>query len=1431
MTSTPGGVDHLREQKLNKIVEEVFSLPEEEQRAFLEEACSGDESLLQEASAYLMHEDDLGGFLEEPAAVAVGTGEIRIPTTVSWDAPTETPVTMAESKPRSRSDDPKGDHDVLLGTKIRQFRFLRVLGEGGMGKLYVGFDENLRREVAIKTIRGRQWRKSRKRALFLREARILSQLEHPNICRIYEYIEGETNDFLVLELIRGKTLAQVLREDLEEAQKLRIAEQIAEALMAAHSQSVIHCDLKPMNIMLTDGGQAKVLDFGIARTLGWRASRVEESGKKLAGMTSGVFDAMEGKVLGTPGYMSPEQTRGEEVTAPTDIYALSLVLQELFTGRPAYDKHLSLETLGSRMAVGQTAPLRGLVPELTTLLEHMRAFSPSDRPTASEVAGRLQWLTAVHSVGFSESGVISNPLQPLETGAAQEEGWLQAPAPGEKRGERRLVTVVSVELIASRGNPPDSQPVGESLEEFKELALEIAKRWEGHLERVAESRLVLCFGYPSSREGEARRAVLAALELSEGVAQMAEGMADGPALLIGLHTGLGVVSSVGGEERLRLGPTRALADTVCRKAAPGEVMLTDATHRLVDRSFRFREVPSPEFAENEQVKTIYQVLEARDGPADDVFEMVSRREELDLLLGRWRLAQQGEGQGVLLIGAAGIGKSRLVREFVGQVAAGGAQIWSFHGSPEARSSPLQPVFQPLRQALGLDSHGDGQSDLGQIETVLRGLELEPSEVLPYLAPILSLVLDERYQVPDLGPQRLKRKIQESLLSVFLGSAVESPRVLLVEDLHWLDPSTLELLGLLLEEVESTPLLMVLTTRPEFEIPWTRQAALFTQILLKPLTAEETRVLVEGIVGSHSVEQGVHRLIAERTDGVPLFIEELTRDLVESEKLVERQGKWSFVSSAERLDLPVTLRDSLSARLDRLGPARSIAQVAAVLGRTFTIGLLASVADAESNDLQRAVDQLVRSGLLLRKGIGARRQYLFKHVLIREAAYESLFAKERRRLHRRVAEALEGSLEVREQAPEQLAHHLTEAGDARRATEWWLLAGEKAISHSAHREGCIHLGHGLEEICKRAPGKERDRHELAFLIQLGAASSVLRGYAAPEVERTWNRAQDLCQNLTTSPQLFWVVWGVWSYHVVRAELTKAVDLAGWLLGMAEGLGSFELRLVANQTLGLVHYFLGDMETARTYLDTAIELDDPQRDHAISSASGQDAGVVVLATRALVHWHLDEAEAGERSIAAAIALAERLEHTYSIAFANVYAARFYQSCGNLEMVGEHAHTVVDLSLERGYFWLSQGHFFLGCRAAEMARRQRTEEGEGAEPCALLEEASNALRVGEESYQAAGARLSLTYMLAQVVEYHLLANEVGEGNARLNEAFEILSEGGERFWEADLLRLRGELLLLGNRREEARQVFLGALDLAQQRGHRAFELRIEKALARLR
>ena len=1378
------------EQRLNQILIEAFELDTEERISYLQKACAGNEALLEEAMAYLGHEEELGDFLEQPAAAVLQGSTLDFLPTVHNPDTASTEAEGFEVRIEPDEDEDGSDSGAFVGLKIRQFRLVRPLGSGGMGKLYVGFDENLRREVAIKTLRRRYLRRSRTRAMFLREARILSRLEHPNICRIYDYIEGEKADFFVLELIRGQHLAECEPMGLAVGHRLRIAEQIAQALAAAHAEGVIHCDLKPTNVMITERGDAKVLDFGIARTLS-RSARPNTSqlGHDPSGLT---WQGTEGMVIGTPGYMSPEQARGEPIEAPTDIFALSLVLQELFTGDPAYPRNLTMEVLGDRMTAGRAEIPRGLKRELLELLLEMRSSDPTARPTAAEVAARLQWMTAVEA---SDYVPVRKP--PRREVVPKSKGSTQG------HRERRQITVVNAFRQGERSD-----------EELMVLGRKVAARWNGYMETAKGGRLVLIFGYPVAQEGETVQAVNAARELGHK-----------SGLQVGVHTGLGLVTRDVGGERMRLGPTLVLADAVRRSAEPGQVALSHSTHRLVERFFRLRSGEQTLQRAGGREETVFLLEGLRQEPRVDGTPLVARGQELEILRGRLRTARTGQGQAVLLVGPAGIGKSRLVRELLSKGRESGVGSWVLQASPETRSSPLRPVLDPLRRILSFPEAGDAERPTETLEKMLGKLGLDPEESLPFLAPVLGLSLEDRYATPDLGPRRLQRRILETLLEVLLAAAEVEPRILLVEDLHWLDPSTLELLGLMLEEVEAVPILLLLTSRTGQELTGAESARAFTRLPLDALDLDETEAFIAQLAGGE-VAPSLCQAIYRRTDGVPLFVEELTRDLLESGKLQERFGRLELAMPEEDLELPVTLRDSLVARLDRMGAVRRTAQVAAVLGRSFRLNQLEQVSDRDAETLGPELDNLLQAGILLRRGVGSRRLYQFKHVLIRDAAYETLYTAERRELHGRVAKVLLDDPEVRRRAPERLAHHLSASGDEAGSVEWWLRAGERAIAHSAHREGCDHLERGLAIVRSLPQNRERDRQELAFLTQLGAATSVLRGYSATEVEQTWDRAQDLCRSLTTSPQLFWVVWGSWSFHLVRGQLREALELGSWLVGMADSLMDSNLRLVAHGTLGLARYFLGDLEAAKKALEMAQGFDDPGRDHLIASASGQDAGVVVHATRAFVLWHLGDDDGAVAASREAVALAERVGSSYSLAFAHVYAARLQQSRRDLEALRHHSAEVMRLSGEKGYFWLVQGQFFLACGIGETARRSQR-EGKEAEAAELYREAIQSLAEAFAGYQGVGARVSSTYMLAQWTELYLWAGELGPAREKLAKAFEWMEQGDETYWRPELWRLEGLLRRAEGKGSEAQGALEQALELARSAGDRAFEARALTAL----
>ena len=1321
--------------------------------------------------------------------------------------------------------------DTVTPAKVGPYRVEERLGKGGMGEVYRGFDERLERPVALKHVvtdlRGSSVALERLR----REAKSIARFNHPAIVQIHDWVETDDGCWYVMELVEGRTLKQVIGgQPLPADQIITIAIAIVEGLAAAHDAGILHRDLKAENVMIGDHGVVKLLDFGLAKSL--------HKGQEDLTLTSA------GKIIGTVSAMSPEQASGDVLDERSDLFSFGILLYEAATGVSPFLRDTAMQTLASICNRTQTAAIErnaALPPELSELIDHLLEKEPSRRPeNAREVLARLQPMapggatttgTVPRTATPSTAGGVARGAPasvvtadrrsrsiesapttdlPSRTAATRQRSRTSSRTSSGVTTERRQITVLSAAVVAAGGGALDSEVLYELLPELEGLADEIAARWESYLEESLGHRLVMCFGYPTAREDETRRAVRAALELIERVEQLGRELSQPLSARVGLATGLVVAAKDGPEDRLILGRTLDLANGLQGAAESGSVMLGAMTHGLVERFFDCRKEQPIQLPGARETQAMFRVLAIRgDTTADHDLELVGRREELDLLLGRCRLAKAGEGQVVLLSGAAGIGKSRLVRELEASVEPAEVVTWKLYGSPDDRGSPLRPLLEALRRNLELDAGGVGPDAApARLEAFLKRFDLDLDEHVPVLATLLTLPLPMGYREPDLGPRRFQAKIQEVVLSLLLATAEDRLLLLIVEDLQWLDPSTLELLGVLIEDASTLPVLAVLTSRPEFESPW-RQARL-TRLALGRFEQSDTDRLIARVAGGREISPQVRAVIAAKTDGVPLFVEELTKSLLETE------------SSPDQPSLPATLRDSLSARLDRVGPARRIAQVAAVLGRDFTFPQLAAVADLEDAELRDLLDDLGRAELVLRKGYGARRIYFFKHALIQEAAYDSLLASERRRIHGRIGSALEGMPEISERQPERLARHLEQAGETARAVGWWLAAGDQAISSSAHREGMVHLERGLELIRGLPPGPERTPLELALLTKLGAAAGVLYGYSAPEVEGYWRQARDLCRGLDDDPRLFWVLWGLWSFNLVRSKIEVALSLGRRLLRIADAADDGYLRLVALGALGQTHYFRGELEPAIRLLERAATLDDPERDQAVASVTGQDVGVMILVNRGLLLWHLGDGAGAVRSSAAAVALAERIEHSYSLAFAHVFAARLHQSRRDVEAVAEHAAAVVELSEEKGFFWINQGKFFLGCQANEQAVQSQGQTTE------LLLDAQRLMAESLDAYRAAGARLSLTYMLAQLVETHLRAGALDDARAGLDQANEVMESGAERYWEPELLRFEGELSAARGEPKVAEKTLRRALALARKRRDRAFELRAALSLA---
>jgi tetratricopeptide (TPR) repeat protein len=1269
--------------------------------------------------------------------------------------------------------------------RVGSYRIEERLGAGGMGVVYRAWDEALRRPLAVKRLSpSRSDDNARRR--FRREARAAARLNHPAIVHIYDIVESEEGDWIVMELVEGETLScRLAAEELDLLQALRLGAEIADGLSEAHAHGVIHRDLKATNVMVTKAGRVKILDFGVAKL------PAEQEDTELS---------QTGVVIGTCYAMSPEQVMGLSLDARSDLFSLGSLLYEMLTGTSPFRSESTRESL-ARICSHRPPPVRRLrreVPrEISDLVDRLLAKDPRDRPArAVEVAEALADLADRVRSGAA----FASPLEDTEEATVVEmrgPGLPQEPtpeAPPEKSRravrERRQVTLVLCELTGVEvvdgmavSRPLDLEIVHEALPEVRAAAVKVAERFGGTVGDSMGQRLALYLGYPQAHERAAERAVRAALELVARVERLSIGADLRPALRAAVHTGTAIVLPEPGQ--LTLGNMLDVAGGILAQAAPGEVLASAATQRLLKEAFateKLSPVQIPGVGETTAVHRIVQASPTLD--SSETAPLIGREPEMELLLDLWRKAAEGAGQAVLIGGEAGMGKSHLVRALRERTKPE-AQYLFCYGSPYASSSPLQPVIDLFRRIL--DTRREA-SPLDRLAEIVRPYDLPLAESVALFALLLGLPLDDRYPAPQLSPDRLREKTLESIADLALAMAEQQPLIWVFEDLHWLDPSTLHLLDLLLDLAASAPLLLVLTVRPgTMDAVWGPRAHL-TQLSLAPMSEQEATELIDR-VASRSLSEAVRRQIVARTDGVPLFVEELTRTVLEAGP--DR-------SSGE---IPATLRDSLAARLDRLDSAKEIAQLASVLGRSFTFELLAAVSSLDEATLQKELKRLVQADLIYRRRLGAGMHYLFKHALIRDAAYDSLLRKERQETHRRVAEALEVRFpETAESQPEVVAQHYAEAGATEPAITWYQRAGQKALVRFANLEAIHQFEKGLALIEGMAPGPSRGRWELDLLALFGSALLVTRGFAAPEVKSTYTRAYELTLQLQDVPEPQ-VIWGLFTYHCSQGNYLQSLDLGEQILRSAQRNRDPLYLIAGHGAIGVSLFYHGETEAALQHLEYALTVEPLPAAMYLPLSIRMDFSMLAIGGISL--WLLGHPDQARERCLEAIRRGRDAFHPYSLTAVIYNAAFVYFFCRDPETVRRYGEELLAIIEEHGLYMTHECHILLGWAQAA----QGNQEGITLMREQITLNRARGFRVAESVH---------TCMLVQACRSHGLLDEA---DFALDEAF---TAPQERFLDAELHRLRGEVAMSRGDFVRAEQEFEAAIEQARARSQRSLELR---------
>jgi class 3 adenylate cyclase/predicted ATPase len=1028
--------------------------------------------------------------------------------------------------------------------------------------------------------------------------------------------------------------------------------------------------------------------------------------------------------------------------------------------------------------------------------------------------------------------------QPSQQARQQEDQHPQRVSPATPRSadaERRQLTVLFCDLVDSTAlsSQLDPEDLREVVRAYQAACAEVIQHFDGYIAQYLGDGLLVYFGYPQAHEDDAQRAVRTGLGILETMrdlnARLQQDKRIQLALRLGMHTGLVVVGEMGGKgryENLALGEVPNIAARIQSLAEPNTIMISPDTYRLIQGYFACQDLGAQTLRGVAEPATLYRVLSASGATSRlDVAQprgltpLVGRESEVTLLLERWEHVKAGHGQVVLLSGEAGIGKSRLVQRLKDHVADERHVRWECRSLPYFENTALFPLTDLFQRLLQFQAEDAPDEKVGKLEQMLRQYRLPVEESVQLFAPLLTLPVPEnRYPLLNLSPQRQRQKTLETIVAILQEHAERHPVLFIIEDLHWADPTTLELLNLVIEQIPTTSMLMLLTCRPTFRPSWSHRSYL-SEITVSRLSPTQVAQIVTCVTDGTTLPQEVLVQIVEKTDGVPLFVEELTKAILESGQLKARDGHYELVGSLRVLTIPATPQDSLMARLDRLVTAKVVAQYAAVIGRQFSYALLQAVSQLDESTLQRELERLVEAEIVYQRGLPPQAYYFFKHALIRDAAYESLLKSTRQQYHQRIAQVLEAQFpETVEAQPALLAHHYTEAGWTAQAIPYWQRAGQQASDRSAHLEAISHVTTGLELLKTLPETPSRLQQALTLHLALGAALLMTKGQEAPEVEHAYTQARTLCQQVGETPELAQALFGLWRFYVAQPQLHTARELGETLLRLAQRTHDPAFAVNAYYTLGTTWLWLGALPAARTYLEEGITCYTPDQRCALGFRIGQDPGVAYRVYTAMVLWLLGYPEQALTRVHEALALAHTLSHPYSLAFAQATAAWVAQWRRDVPAVHAQAEAAVALATTQGFpQWTAMGTILRG-----WAQAMQTQDEEGMAQ----------IRQGIAARRAARGTLNIPYyctVLADVCD-HL--GRPADGLQALAEAHTLVEHHEVCWWEAEVCRLQGVLLLRqpGTPLAEAEVWLRRALDVAHRQEAKSLELRAAMSLSRL-
>ena len=884
--------------------------------------------------------------------------------------------------------------------------------------------------------------------------------------------------------------------------------------------------------------------------------------------------------------------------------------------------------------------------------------------------------------------------------------------------ERRQVTVMFSDLVGSTALSArmDPEDLREVISAYQNRVAETVRRFDGFVAKYMGDGVLIYFGYPQAHEDDAECAVRAALSLIETVPKLETAHDAVLQVRVGIATGLVVVGDLIGEgvaqEHGVVGDAPNLAARLQALAEPGLVVISDSTRRLTGGMFEYRDLGEVALKGLSDPVQAWQVTGA--SAVQSRFEaqhesnltpLVGREEELELLLRRWRQAASGEGRVVLLSGEPGIGKSRLTVALQERLQKEPHTRLRYFCSPHHQDSALYPTISQLERAAGFQRNDAPDAKLEKLTTLLGASSGESETQL--IAELLSIPTGDRYAPLNVSPQRQKEKTFEALLAQLGALSRRRPVLMLHDDVHWIDPSSRELLDMTVERIPSLPVLLIITFRPEFQPPWIGQAHV-SMLSLSRFGRREGAALVQRVAGNKALSDEIMAEIVERTDGIPLFVEELTKAVLEAGPLDEVATRSISTAPLPALAVPATLHASLMARLDRLGPAaKEIAQTGAAIGREFSYELLAAVVQTSDADLQAALARLGDAGLVFCRGTPPQTTFLFKHALVRDAAYGTLLRGQRQQIHARVSATLESQFpEIVASQPQLVAQHCAEAGLNEKAVGYHLKAGQQALARSAMTEAVGQLQRGLDVLASLPENPWRAQQELDLQIALGRALMATMGYAAPAVGETIVRARALAEQLDRPDDLVSLLFSQWTFHLVRAEHKLALSFAEQTEKVGAAQNDEAMLLLGHFSHGNTRFFLGEFVAARALFERCHGLRDPAHRAAYAALTAEDPyalNVGRLAVTLAVLGYIDQARA---RMDEAQSEARRLDHVFTVVRVLTLVCQVDAVAGSPHGLQRHAEELTALASEHGFqYWVGWG---LPWQGWSLTGRGRAQDG---------------------------------------------------------------------------------------------------------------------------